>query len=90
MLTEDEKRILRESWRLVAPIMDTAGDLFYRRLFELQPAYRKLFSDDMAAQKRKLIIPPSLAYGENPPAGKIPKNATLIFDVQVMSLRRPG
>jgi hemoglobin-like flavoprotein len=55
MLTEDEKRILRESWRLVVPIMDTAGDLFYRRLFELQPAYRKLFSDDMAGQKRKLM-----------------------------------
>ena len=55
MLTEDEKRILRESWRLVAPIMDTAGDLFYRRLFELEPTYRKLFSDDMAAQKRKLM-----------------------------------
>ena len=55
MLTEDEKRILRESWRLVAPIMDTAGDLFYRRLFELEPAYRKLFSEDMAAQKRKLM-----------------------------------
>ena len=55
MLTEDEKRILRESWRLVVPIMDTAGDLFYRRLFELEPGYRKLFSEDMAAQKRKLM-----------------------------------
>ena len=55
MLTEDEKRILRESWRLVAPIMDTAGDLFYRRLFELEPAYRKLFPEDMTAQKRKLL-----------------------------------
>ena len=33
----------------------TAGDLFYRRLFELEPSYRKLFSEDMTAQKRKLM-----------------------------------
>lgn len=55
MLTDEEKKILRETWRLVTPIMDTAGDLFYRRLFELQPGYRQLFSDDMPAQKRKLM-----------------------------------
>jgi hemoglobin-like flavoprotein len=55
MLTDDEKKVLRESWRLVTPIMETAADLFYRKLFELQPAYRGLFPDDMTAQKRKLM-----------------------------------
>ena len=55
MLSDDEKKILRDTWRLVVPIMDTAGDLFYRRLFELQPAYRQLFPEDMSSQKRKLI-----------------------------------
>lgn len=55
MLTEQDKKILRDTWRLVVPIMETAADLFYRRLFELQPAYRALFSEDMAAQKRKLM-----------------------------------
>jgi hemoglobin-like flavoprotein len=56
MLTAHEKKILRDSWRLVTPIMETASDLFYRKLFELQPAYRALFPDDMSSQKRKLMV----------------------------------
>ena len=56
MLTDAEKRLLKDTWRLVVPIMETASDLFYRRLFELQPGYRALFPPDMTAQKRKLMV----------------------------------
>jgi hemoglobin-like flavoprotein len=55
MLTDAEKKLILNSWRLVVPIKETAADLFYRRLFELEPSYQKLFTGDMAAQKRKLI-----------------------------------
>jgi hemoglobin-like flavoprotein len=55
MLTDSEKAAIRSSWRLVIPIAETAADLFYRRLFELKPEYRQLFSMDMASQKRKLL-----------------------------------
>ncbi|HEX8106578.1 MAG TPA: globin domain-containing protein [Kofleriaceae bacterium] len=55
MLNDAEKKLILNSWRLVVPIKDTAADLFYRRLFELKPAYQQLFKGDMAAQKRKLI-----------------------------------
>lgn len=55
MLNDAEKKLIQNSWRLVVPIKDTAADLFYRRLFELKPAYQQLFKGDMAAQKRKLI-----------------------------------
>ncbi len=54
-LTEADKQAIKASWRLVIPIKDTAAELFYRRLFELKPDYRKLFNTDMAVQRNKLM-----------------------------------
>ncbi len=55
MLTAADKQAIKRSWELVVPIAETAADLFYKRLFELQPAYRRLFPADLAPQKRKLV-----------------------------------
>ena len=36
--------------------------------------------------QRRLIIPPELAYGSSSPAASIPPNATLVFDIKLLSV----
>jgi hemoglobin-like flavoprotein len=55
MLTTQQKTLVQESWRLVQPISDQAAELFYRKLFELDPSLRQLFKGDMQQQGAKLM-----------------------------------
>jgi len=55
-MTPKQKGLIRETWSQVVPIADTAVELFYNRLFEVDPSIRRLFrSTNMAEQGKKLI-----------------------------------
>src|SRR5205814_843840 len=54
MLTHRQKKVVRKSFERVAPVCLAAADLFYDRLFLLDPSLRLLFTGDMVAQRRKL------------------------------------
>jgi len=53
---ESQVTLVQESWEQVLPIADTAAQLFYQRLFELDPSLRRLFTQtDMGEQRKKLM-----------------------------------
>jgi len=54
-MTPEEINLVKESWAKVTPIADTAAELFYGKLFELDPSVKPLFKGDMKEQGRKLM-----------------------------------
>jgi len=55
-MTPTQIELIRTSWASVEPIADVAATLFYERLFEMDPAVRRLFrKTDMEAQRKNLM-----------------------------------
>jgi hemoglobin-like flavoprotein len=55
MMTPEQVQLVQNSWEQVVPIADDAAELFYGRLFELDPSLKPLFKGDMKEQGRKLM-----------------------------------
>lgn len=53
-MTPHQVQLVQGSWQKVVPIKDKAAELFYGKLFELDPALKPLFKGDMKEQGRKL------------------------------------
>ncbi len=54
-MTPRQIELVRSSFAIVEPIADVAATIFYRRLFDLDPALRDLFPADLTAQRRNLM-----------------------------------
>jgi hemoglobin-like flavoprotein len=54
-MTPENIALVKTSWQQVVPIQKAAAELFYGRLFELDPSLRPLFRGDMTEQGRKLM-----------------------------------
>jgi hemoglobin-like flavoprotein len=48
--------LVQDSWKKVVPIRAVAAELFYAKLFELDPSLRVLFKGDMVEQGAKLMM----------------------------------
>ena len=69
-MNSEQKQLVADTWKQVAPIADAAADIFYSRLFEIDPTTRKLFrATDMAAQRKKLLQ--MLSFAVNGLASKV-------------------
>lgn len=55
-LTTRQVQLIQSSFKKVAPISDTAADIFYTKLFEYDPSLAKLFKSDMKSQGNKLMM----------------------------------
>lgn len=55
-MTPDHVRVVKASFVHVLPISDEVARTFYDRLFAAAPDTRALFRNDMAEQRRKLML----------------------------------
>lgn len=54
-MTPKQVGLIKVTWDKVYPISEKAAELFYGKLFELDPDLKPLFGGDMAAQGVKLM-----------------------------------
>jgi len=54
-VSQEQKVLVQKSFKVVEKISDVAADIFYQRLFDIEPELRSLFSEDLREQKTKLM-----------------------------------
>lgn len=62
-MTPDQIALVQSSFSKVVPIKEQAAELFYGRLFELDPSLKPLFKGDMKVQGQKLMAMIATAVG---------------------------
>jgi hemoglobin-like flavoprotein len=60
-MTPNQIALVQRSWTQVLPIAETAAQMFYDKLFALDPSLRSLFRGEMKEQGRKLMAMISFA-----------------------------
>lgn len=54
-MTPEQIDLVRTSWEKVKPISEPAADIFYGKLFEIDPELKNIFNSDMTEQGQKLM-----------------------------------
>ncbi|MBL0087232.1 MAG: hemin receptor [Ideonella sp.] len=80
-MTPHQVELVQSSFCTVQPMAETAAELFYKRLFEIEPATAALFNGDMKLQGRKFMQVLAVAVGS------LSSMSTLVPLVQRLGLR---
>src|SRR5688572_16730592 len=83
-MTPEKVGLVQSTWAKVVPIKETAAELFYGRLFELDPSLRALFNGDLKEQGRKLMTMINVAVGS------LDKLDTIVPAVKDLGRRHAG
>jgi hemoglobin-like flavoprotein len=83
-MTPKQIALVQESWNKVLVIGDAAAQLFYTRLFTVDPSLRPMFRGDMVAQGKKLVGMISVAVKG------LARLDTLVPAVQALGRRHAG
>jgi len=83
-MNPEEVKLVKESWAKVAPIADVAAELFYGKLFELDPSVKPLFKGSMIEQGRKLMAMLTMAVNS------LDNLESIVPSIQAMGKRHVG
>lgn len=83
-MTPEQIGLVQGTWAKVVPIKEAAAELFYGKLFELDPSLRALFKGDMKEQGRKLMTMINVAVGS------LDKLDTIVPAVKDLGRRHAG
>jgi hemoglobin-like flavoprotein len=83
-MTPQQIALVQASWKSVQPVAGRAAELFYARLFALDPSLRLLFRGDMKEQGRKLMSMISVAVNA------LARIDALVPAVQALGRRHAG
>lgn len=80
-MTATQIKLVQESFEQLRPIAQTAGELFYKNLFEIAPQARSMFKTPVSEQAGKLMY--TLAYVVN----HLHRPESIIADVRKLANR---
>jgi hemoglobin-like flavoprotein len=83
-MTPRQVELVQVSWASVEPIGEVAAEIFYSKLFALDPSLRALFRGDMKEQGRKLMSMIAFAVRG------LSRLDTLVPGVQALGRRHAG
>jgi len=83
-MTPEQITLVKTTWAQVVPIKEKAAELFYGKLFEMDPAVKPLFKTSTEEQGRKLMM------AINTVVNSLDKIETMVPIIQDMGRRHVG